>query len=82
MTAFEAQPRESERWSGQSFFDLDIEGGNHIAHDAVKAAKRDQFDDTGVAVREVGFVGRQGLRGILASFVARASSEPSRARST
>jgi hypothetical protein len=35
----------SEGRTGQTLFELDIEGGDHIPHDAVEAAKRDQFDD-------------------------------------
>jgi hypothetical protein len=40
----------SEGRIGQPFFELDIEGGDHIAHDGVKAAKRDELDDAGIAM--------------------------------
>jgi hypothetical protein len=41
----------SERRIGQPLFEPDIEGSDHIAHDGVEAAKRDELDDTCVAMR-------------------------------
>jgi len=41
---------ELEGWIRQPLLELDIEGGDHIAHDGVKAAKHDELDDARIAV--------------------------------
>jgi hypothetical protein len=46
----DTQHSSSEGRIGQPIFDLNIKGGDHIAHDGVEATKCDEFDDARIAV--------------------------------